>query len=135
MPQKGLMWVNSRITSPTSISVPKYLEWYQNEHIPDVIATKQISSAIQYSSINASDSHPYLTLYPVKDINFLGSKEWHNIPTTSGKYFGGGKCYDVAEFDTRFYEFVEEFQKEGAKSGMSISNPHLAKININAIYF
>lgn len=118
MPTQGLLWVNSRITSP-SLSKSTFEEWYNDEHIPDVFHTKKITSACRYNNINPSESHPYLALYPVKDIAFLGSKEFGNIPMTSKKYFPGGeKCFDIAEFDTRFYEWIDEFQKPGAKNGM-----------------
>ena len=117
MSQHHLLWVNSRLTT-SSYPESKFLEWYDEEHIPDVFATKQVTTAVRYSNINASDSHPYLVLYPVKDLSFLGSEAYYKIPTTSEKYLPEGmKCYDVAEFDTRFYEFVEEFQKEGVKDG------------------
>lgn len=117
MPQ-GLLWVNSRITSP-SLSKSTFEEWYNEEHIPDVFHTKKITSACRYHNISASESHQYLALYPVKDVNFLGSKEFHAIPDTSKKYFPGGeKCFHHAEFDTRFYEWIDEFAKPGVKSGM-----------------
>ncbi|EPE24262.1 hypothetical protein GLAREA_08113 [Glarea lozoyensis ATCC 20868] len=118
MSKHHLLWVNSRITNSSEFPEPKFLEWYDKEHIPDIFITKQVSSAVRYSNINPSDTHPYLVLYPVKDINFLGSKQYFDIPVTSEKYISGGKkCFDVAEFDTRWYEFVDDFQKQGTKSG------------------
>jgi hypothetical protein len=121
MSRNHLLWANSRITNSLEFPESKFLEWYDKEHIPDIFVTKQVSSAVRYSNINPSDTHPYLVLYPVKDINFLGSKQYYDIPITSKKYIGGEKkCYDVAEFDTRWYEFVDEFQKQGTITGISV---------------
>ena len=109
--------MNSRITA-SSLSKSTFDSWYNAEHIPDIFVTKQIPSACRYNNIDPSASHPYLALYPVPDIKFLGSKEFEKIPVESKKYFPGGeKCYDLAEFDTRFYEEIDIFEKEGGKGG------------------
>ncbi|KAH6672053.1 hypothetical protein B0J14DRAFT_639994 [Halenospora varia] len=119
MSQTGLLWVNSKITNPSDISPQNFKSWYEEEHIPDVFATKQIHSACRYQNIDPSANRPYLALYPVPDMKFLGSQQFLDIPVASKKYFSGPdvKCFDVAEFDTRFYEFVHSFEKEGVKSG------------------
>ncbi|KAF4624755.1 hypothetical protein G7Y89_g13408 [Cudoniella acicularis] len=118
MPQPGLLWVNSKITSPDSITPSNFKKWYEDEHIPDVLATKQIHSAYRYKNIDPSSDRPYLALYPVPDMNFLGSKEYFDIPVTSNYFPGPGhRCFDFADFDTRYYEFVHGFEKEGVKSG------------------
>lgn len=58
-------------------------------------------------------------MYPTADVNFLGSEEFNTIPLTSN-YFPGPShnCYEYADFDTRFYEWVHGFEREGAVAGM-----------------
>jgi hypothetical protein len=130
MTRKGLFWVNSRIISLASISETKFLN-----------GTKQYISrmlSLQRKSTRHAGTHqstlptriPYLTLYPVKDINFLGSEEFNKIPLTSQKYFGKGTCYDVAEFDFRFYDHVDEFQKDGVKDGLRHPASHFIRKTI-----
>ncbi|CAG8951388.1 hypothetical protein HYFRA_00007300 [Hymenoscyphus fraxineus] len=117
MPTKGMLWVNSRITS-TSLTKSSFEEWYNEEHVPDVLNTKAISSACRYNNINPADSHPYLALYPFEDIGFFETKRFREIPARSEKYFPGGEtCFDLAEFDTRIYEWVHGYEKPGVKSG------------------
>ncbi|KAG9230629.1 hypothetical protein BJ875DRAFT_431265 [Amylocarpus encephaloides] len=119
MPTAGLLWVNSRITS-TEFSKSDFNTWYNTEHVPDVIAaSKTVKTAFRYNSQNPTDTHPYLALYFVGDVNFLGSKEYKVIPGTSEKYFPGKNCMEVGEFDTRWYEWVDGFEKKGVKSGQA----------------
>ena len=56
-------------------------------------------------------------------MNWLGGKEYESIPTKSHYYPGSGECFDFVAFDTRFYEAVHGFEKEGVKAGMLSSPP------------
>ncbi|RDL31464.1 uncharacterized protein BP5553_09673 [Venustampulla echinocandica] len=115
MPTPGLLYVNSRVTSPT-LTPSAFDTWYTQEHIPDIFASKGITSAYRYKAIDPSALRPYLALYPVKDLDFLGSEEYMKISVRSEKYFGGRGAFEVAEFDTRYYEELEGFGKEGGSS-------------------
>jgi len=119
MPQQGLLWVNSKVTKPEAISNEKFVEWYDGEHIGDVLKTSGIKTAYRYKSIDPAADRPYLALYPVRDVDFLGSPEMGTIPMTSEKYFPGPShnCKDVGSFNTRFYEFIHANEKKGANPG------------------
>ena len=57
-------------------------------------------------------------MYPVSDVNWLGGKEFASIPLTSD-YFPGPShnCFDYANFDSRFYEFIDSYEKPGTNPG------------------
>jgi hypothetical protein len=75
-----------------------------------------ILSAYRYNIDPAAD-RPYFALYPVPDINFLGSKEFDKIPVTDDYFPGSRNCFDFADFDSRFYEFVHSFEKRVVSAG------------------
>ena len=58
-------------------------------------------------------------MYPTHDVNFLGSEEYNAIPVKSD-YFPGPShnCFEYADFDARYYEWVQGFEKEGAMAGV-----------------
>lgn len=120
MPTPGLLYVNSRITSPT-LTPSTFNAWYTQEHIPDILASKGITSAFRYRNIDPSALRPYLALYPVTNLGFLGSEEYKKIPVRSERYFGGRGAFEVAEFDTRYYEELigGGMERERGSSGMS----------------
>jgi len=117
-PTPGLLWVNSRITTPETLSDADFNTWYNSVHIPDVVATSMVNSAARYKSIDPASKNPYLALYPVSDVTWLGGDEFHSIPVTSD-YFPGPShaCFEFAQFDTRYYEFVHGYEKPGARAG------------------
>ena len=118
MPQKGLLWVNSKITKPESITPTNFDKWYNDVHIPDIFKSGGIFSAYRYKNIDPAADRPYFALYPVPDIKFLGSEGFDKIPVTSDYFPGSGNCFDFADYDSRFYEFVHSYEKEGVPAGM-----------------
>jgi len=120
--QPGIFYVNSVITSPT-LSHEAFTKWYDTVHIPDILKTSGIKSAYRYYAISPRDhSNPYLALYPLKDVDFLESAEFHGIPVqseilrVSGE--GSGNSFDVAGFDTRPCVLVKVVEREeGGEKG------------------
>ena len=123
MAQPGILWVNSKITHPDSITPENFNKWYNEVHIPDILATSGFNSAFRYRSIDPKADRPYLAMYPVSDLNWLRSKEFSTIPVTSD-YFPGPShnCFDSVDFDTRFYEFIHSYEKPGVQAGTSSSS-------------
>jgi hypothetical protein len=119
-PTPGLLWAASIITRPDILTPSSFESWYNTEHIPDIFKTSAIRTAIRYRNIDPSASRQYLAIYPVPDVNWLGTKEFLDIPVTNKEIFKteNGKCFDCADFDTRFYEWVHGFEGEGAKPGI-----------------
>jgi len=123
MPKSGLLWVASKISDPAETSPFTFNTWYNDTHIPDVLATSEVKTASRYQNIDPAGERQYLALYPVSDVDWLSSEEFgsiaisHEVFRTKGK---SGSVFEVADFDTRIYEFVHGFEAEGVKSGMCI---------------
>lgn len=124
--------MNSKITRPDSITPENFNKWYSDIHIPDILATSGFDSAVLYKSIDPKADRPYLAIYPVSDVNWLGSQEFSSIPNTSN-YFPGPshKCFDYADFDSRFYEFIHSYEKPGTRAGRW-SSPSMHKVGLTS---
>lgn len=107
----GMLWVQSRI-APESTNVLKestFLQWYDEEHIPEVVSTTGIKDGFRYvdahksiPSEDSANSKPFLALYPMSDLAFTLGDEFRKISVTSDKLPGSGMIYDMAEFDISY---------------------------------
>ena len=58
-------------------------------------------------------------------MDFLGSEEYNAIPVASDIFPGPShNCFEYVDFDPRYYEWVNGFEKEGAMAGMSLFKVH-----------
>lgn len=133
MPQAGLLWVNSKITKPDELSKEDFTKWYDEIHVPDVLKmpSKKITSARRYESIDPSADRPYLAIYPVEDIQFVETPEFLKIPVHDNVFPGPSHlCFDYAEIDTRIYDHIDTYQKDGVNAGMPVS-PSLERTNLH----
>lgn len=66
----GLLYVNSKIVKPDTLSPEQYTEWYEKVHIPDIFKTNGIDEAFRWEAVsspmNPEPERPYLALYPLK---------------------------------------------------------------------
>jgi len=114
MSQPHLLWVSSGVTKPDELNLETFKKWYDEVHIPHVLATKVISSATRYESIDPAARFPVLVLYPVKDAALLASPEILSIPTKDNFFPGPShECHDFSDFDPRIYEPVHAYEKDG----------------------
>ncbi|KAK3627945.1 hypothetical protein LTR56_018935 [Elasticomyces elasticus] len=113
----GLLFVNSKITKPDEVSDEAYTKWYEEVHIPDIFKTSGISEASRFLSIDPKSERPYLALYPLGDLDFLQTDEFRSIPVHHDSIPGSHAIFDFADFDTRYYKFVQHYEAENAKSG------------------
>jgi hypothetical protein len=119
-PTPGLLWVNSRITTPEILSDSEFHTWYNETHIPDIFKTSQMRSAFRYKSIDPAAKAPYLNIYPVPDWSWLEGDEFKSIPTKAECFKVPSKeCFECIAFEIRFYEYVHGYEPEGTKAGES----------------
>jgi hypothetical protein len=106
--QPGILYVQSRIVSD-SLSPELFKKWYEDVHIPDILATSGFNSAFRYISTSPDTvDRPYLALYPTKDVNWLYSKEFFSIPLHSDILPNNSKAiFELANFDNRYYETMD----------------------------
>lgn len=101
-----LLYVNSKISRPASLSAELFSSWYNDTHVPDIFATSGIKQAYRYLSTADDPStieRPYLALYPVKSKGYLLSAEFRAISSKSDLLPGPThEIFDVADLDTRY---------------------------------
>lgn len=113
----GLLYVNSRITSP-QLDEAHFLKWYTTVHIAEILETSGVESALRFKSPVPDAQNPYLAIYPMKDIGFTQTDEFRKITVTSDLLPDGEPIYDLADFDTRYYGLVQYFAPREVKAGM-----------------
>ncbi|KAI1341327.1 hypothetical protein F5Y15DRAFT_31034 [Xylariaceae sp. FL0016] len=106
----GLLYVNSKLTLPNKLNEASFYQWYDDEHIPDVMQSGVIKTALRCTDVAAPTRKvdlPYLVLYPLSDISYLYGSEFAKARATSDLFPEGSICYDIGEFDVRHYRLVQ----------------------------
>jgi hypothetical protein len=126
MPTEGLMFVGSKIINP-KISDAKYNKFYNDEHLPDVLAffTKHgIDNAFALRYKNTTNRHeymPYLALYPLPDKQWIFSPDQKQFAedTKKSKILGVDNIWEHLEFHFRPYEKIQNFEgfENASKTG------------------
>ncbi len=109
-PRAGVFCVRSRLTDPVSLPAPAFMQWYDDVHIPDLLAAG-VPAAWRYetapsSSTTAADPS-YLVVYKLPDIAFVHSAAFKAVPFGHPSLPGGGPIGRFAEFQGRFTTHVE----------------------------
>ena len=116
----GILWINSKVTDPDSLSVDSFEKWYEEIHIPDIIAAKPggVVSSWRYLCVDPDRPAPFLAVYKVPDMRFLQSTEFKNIPMVHPTLPGNGPIHRFAAFDARFLAHVETWKSAKASQGI-----------------
>lgn len=117
----GILWINSKLTDPESLPVEKFTRWYEDVHIPDIIAAKPggVAASWRYKCLDANRPAPFLAVYKVPDMGFLQSSEFKAIPMVHPTLPGNGPIHRFAEFDARFLGHVESWKASDSKDSES----------------
>jgi len=114
----GLLLVNSKITNPI-LNEETFIKWYSTEHIPEILETSGVKSALRFQNKDLKAERPYLVLYPMENIGFLQSDEFKKIGFYSELLPAGAPIYDLTDMDVRVYSFIDKYEPEGpVKPGM-----------------
>lgn len=112
----GLLFVMARISREDIMDEPTYMNWYDNDHIAEIIETSGFDSAFRFIRKDRDTaSFPYLALYPMDDVAFLKSEEFKKIRVHSKLLPGSGLVYDLADNEVRYYGLKEVV--DGTKKG------------------
>ena len=114
----GILFVNSKIARNDLIDEKLYLQWYDEDHIPEILKTSGVRSALRFKDVNGDKAEmPYLAMYPMEDIGFTQSEEFRKIKVHSPMLPGQNSIYDLCDFDVRVYKLVQVFEPKGNKKG------------------
>lgn len=113
----GLTFVASNILDPAKTSDEIYNKFYNDEHLPDVLASGVTKLALRYKNASSEAKTPYIALYPVEDIN-AASEAGETLIRDSRKSttFDGNDVYDYIRFHIGRHEKIqtyEAYQQEG----------------------
>ncbi|KAL7773389.1 hypothetical protein CFE70_003353 [Pyrenophora teres f. teres 0-1] len=125
----GILFVRSRI-SPASENIldePTFLRWYDDEHIPEVVSTSGIRSASRYIDVNKTSPtgdvqnlKPFLTFYPMQNLDFTLSDEFKKISVQSSILPDSGIIYDFADMDVSYLGFLGATPRKDGDVGANI---------------
>lgn len=117
MAVRGVIGAFSKSTSPDLVPDDVLMSWYDNIHIPDVIATSGMKTALRFEALDPKTKYRWLVVYPVKDINFAATEEFDNIPKGGHKKIGGRMFTDLAQLDLRISARTQVFEASNAAKG------------------
>ena len=116
----GLLYVTSKISRPDIMTEDVYMDWYDNDHIAEIMQTSGIKDAHRYIDVNIGKvDKPYLAIYPMADLAFTQGQEFKKIKVHSKILPGTGLCYDLADLDVRYYALIQTYDPKGSKPGIS----------------
>jgi len=113
----GLLYVNSKIARTDLLDEERYMKWYGQDHIAEILLTSGFHSAVCFKDINAKADKPYLVMYPMEDIAFTQGEEFKKIKVHSDLLPNGGPIYDLADFEVRYYGLVQKYEPKSTKPG------------------
>jgi hypothetical protein len=123
---RGILYVNSKIERPDILDEEKYMNWYDNDHIAEIIQTSGIKSAWRFKDIEfGSVDKPYLAMYPLDDLAFTQGDEFRKIRVHSDLLPNGGPIYDLANVDVRYYKLIQVFDPTNKGKGKNCCVPHM----------
>jgi hypothetical protein len=133
-PAPGILSVASRVTRPDRCSNEKFNDWYENQHIDEVVALSGIPGAVRYevipyseiagAKVDEKDLPPWLgraqwlTLYEMEDVEFRNTREFKGLDgQTTPKDNLLDEIFRNARFETRFggLVYTDDTEAKNAK--------------------
>ncbi len=121
-PVPGILFANARI-SDAALDPETFRRWYEEVHIPDVLATSGVHAAFRYKAPEGEvTKRPYLAVYPFADLEWLANGEFFSIPLTSEVLPNESKhILHVTDFDMRFYQTLRTISSRSSSSKLYIA--------------
>jgi hypothetical protein len=79
-------------------------------HVPDLLATTVVSRAFRFKNMNPNSDLPYVAIYIVPDLGALQRIAFKSLKQTHECLPGGGPAHRFVDFDTRYYQLIQEFE-------------------------
>ncbi|KAF2665012.1 hypothetical protein BT63DRAFT_464295 [Microthyrium microscopicum] len=103
----GILISASHIIKPSELSDEAFNKWYNEVHIPDVLATGGVSRATRFRNASSKATEKYLVIYEVDDLSVIASERFKNIPFKHKMLPGGGDIHDFVNMEIRFYKKIQ----------------------------
>ncbi|KAH7112893.1 hypothetical protein B0J11DRAFT_399912, partial [Dendryphion nanum] len=120
----GILWVSSRLSSPTTLTPEHFCDWYENTHIQEVTALPGVPRAARYEAIipqpsdtTWSSAAPYLTIYELPDLSYRHTPAFKSLDGQSPPSPNLlSTIFLQSRFDTRFYRQTQSFSLDPTSS-------------------
>lgn len=112
----GLLYAHAKPKDPKII--PTFNEWYNTEHVPDVLKVPGMKAAARYT--DETDKDQFLALYSMADVT---KTDGLNSVRPTSELFGGQSQYAIADFDVRFMEIEKVFPADSGDVWNDTANP------------
>ncbi|KAF1808259.1 hypothetical protein P152DRAFT_517702 [Eremomyces bilateralis CBS 781.70] len=101
------------------LTLDTYNKWYDTIHLQDVVDGGLGDLAVRYQHVDPSKPLPYIALYRVPDVAFLGdTAKMDAIPKTSDMLPGPSRDWrEVLENEIRGYIHVQSYEGPNADAG------------------
>lgn len=123
MSKPGLMYIISHPIDPEKTPDDKYNLFYNEEHLPDVLAGGPIDVALRYKNVNPEAKAQYIALYPLDNADYMGSAENLRLleDTRKSRTLGCDDIADLIHFELRPYTKIQTYEgppHEGAAAAV-----------------
>ncbi|KAK5712557.1 hypothetical protein LTR17_017938 [Elasticomyces elasticus] len=98
----GMLFVTSKISRKDVLSEETFMNWYDDDHIAEIVTTGGIKDAYRYVETSGSVVKPYLAFYPMADVAFTQGERFRQIRVKSSLLPEPGIIYDLADIDVRY---------------------------------
>lgn len=114
----GIIYTTSKIIQPKVLPDEKFNWWYENIHIPDMLASGVVSAAWRFKNLNPKSEIPYLAVYKIPDMAALQTPAFKSVRQAHESLPDGGPAHRYVNFDTRYYQLIQIFETEENSMGM-----------------
>ncbi|KAH7038154.1 uncharacterized protein B0I36DRAFT_76129 [Microdochium trichocladiopsis] len=120
----GLCLIAAKITEPHLLSARQLSKWYEECHIPRLMATGGFSSMLRGAAADLDNgAYPFVSIYAMPDISFANSQAFklnigpdHPVDHELYPLPDGAKISDVVEIDFRIYRRITDCHAGGRVS-------------------
>ncbi len=129
----GVFWINSGVTDEAVLPYKDFVRWYEEVHIPDVLHAdpdQPLPAAWRYECAAAAPVPcPFLAVYKMPDLAFVGSPAFAKIPIHHESLPDGGPIGRFGTFRARFSRHVETWGGSEGGESASIRTTHAPAIS------
>lgn len=112
---EGLCYVTSAVRNPHHLSDAKFNDFYDNEHVPDILRYGFSKLALRYKNADPESKAAYLALYPLDDVAKVSS------PTTAemmeecrrSRILDGQDHHELIDYDVSAWSKIQTFEGHG----------------------
>ena len=113
----GIIFSRSR-PKPGKLPLDIYHKWYNEEHIPDVLATCVVSEAWRYEDLNEDAPIPFVAIYRIPDLAEMQKPAFRDLKMTGNLLPDKNTSWrEYVDSDIRIYKYLDEYETKKQPKG------------------